>query len=105
MHCKSHLEKGGGVKLIWYNRDSISDQDMRQAKAVAERLLGKKEFDTPLLPFFSGATMQVPIMYGYSANHPNKAPLQTPVPPFDWGWEPAPQWAKDAKEDDRKREA
>ena len=32
-------------------------------------------------------------------------PYANPDPPSVFGWEPAPQWAKDAKEDDRKREA
>lgn len=29
--------------IKWYNRDNISDVDMRQAKAVVERLTGKKK--------------------------------------------------------------
>lgn len=30
------------MRLIWYNRDKFSDQDIIRAKAVADRLLGKK---------------------------------------------------------------
>lgn len=67
------------MRLIWYNRDEFSDRDMAQVKAVSNRLQGKKEVDPPLLPFFGGTTMQAPIMYGDSVNHPNNTPRQTPV--------------------------
>jgi hypothetical protein len=52
--------------LKWYNRDEFSDRDMAQAKAVSNRLQGKKDAVEP------------------------------------WGWEPAPQWPPDAKDEDFK---
>jgi hypothetical protein len=94
--------------IKWYNRDSISDQDMRQAKAVADRLLGKKK-ESP-----DGITLEQ-LQEAYSkATFPSLLPIQMVVSPSLYqvlknnnlfSWEPAPQWAKDAKEDDRKREA
>jgi hypothetical protein len=35
------------MRIIWYNRDSISDIEMRQAKEVANRLMGEKASPAP----------------------------------------------------------
>jgi hypothetical protein len=35
------------MRIIWYNRDSISDVEMRQAKEVANRLMGKEASPAP----------------------------------------------------------
>jgi len=36
--------------IKWYNRDAISDQDMKRSEAVARRLLGIKSSITVNLP-------------------------------------------------------
>jgi hypothetical protein len=53
------------MRLIWYNRDEFSDRDIAQAKATADRLLGKRKplWEDPRAPFFSGTQMQSPIQY------------------------------------------
>ena len=56
------------MRLIWYNRDALSDEDMRQAKAVANRLLGKNTSPNPIPGFFTGTQMQTPIQYQNSQN-------------------------------------
>jgi len=46
------------MRLIWYNRDEISDQDMIRAARVADRLLGKKkdiQFSPLLLNWLEGS--------------------------------------------------
>ena len=54
------------MRLIWYNRDEFSDRDIAQAKAVANKLSGRRIplWEDPRAPFFSGTQMQIPVMYG-----------------------------------------
>jgi len=93
--------------IKWYNRDSISDQDMKQAEAVAKRLLGKKASPDPIPDrFFTGSQMITPIQYGSrTATGANRMAESKKPSALPFGWEPAPQWARDAKEDDTRREA
>jgi hypothetical protein len=107
LHGKSYPEEGGSMIIKWYNRDEFSDQDMRRAKAVSIRLQGKKK-ESP-----DGITLEL-LQEAYSkAKFPSLLPYQMVVSPSQYqvlkkhnpfGWEPAPQWAKDAKDDDLRRE-
>ena len=70
------------MRLIWYNRDAFSDRDMIRAKAVANRLLGKKK-ENP-----GGITLEQ-LLEAYSkATFPSLLPNQMVVSPSQFGWEP-----------------
>lgn len=82
------------MRLIWYNRDKFSDQDIRQSKAVANRLLGKRGITQTDYEELTEMVMLKSRQIGMSSY--NTFSLE------NLGWKPSPQWAKDAKEDDRK---
>lgn len=94
--------------IKWWNRDEFSDVDIRQAKAAANRLLGKKQESPDGI-----ITLEKLQKYYKEAVMPNLLPYHLVVSPAQYqvlkkhnpfGWEPAPQWAKDAKDDDLRRE-
>lgn len=82
--------------IKWYNRDEFSDQDIIRAKAAADRLLGKRGITQADYDDLTKTVMLKSRQLGTSSY---KNFLLDRL-----GWEPAPQWAKDAKEDDLRRE-
>lgn len=59
--------------IKWYNRDSISDVEMKQARIVAERLQGKKQ----KIP--EGITLEYLQEFYTKAVQPNLLPYQLVV--------------------------
>ena len=65
--------------IKWYNRDAISDVDMRQAREVANRLRGKKK-ESP-----DGITIEQLQEAYRKATFPSLLPNQIMVSPFHYG--------------------
>lgn len=64
--------------IKWYNRDGISDVDMKQARLVAERLQGKKQ-ESP-----DGITLEEIQRLYKDTVHPKPLPNQMVVSPSQY---------------------